>query len=131
MASRVRPWRQAARLRRLLADERETVRRLRELNDERNGLVASASHELRTPLTAILGFARTLAQPGFGDDPELRHELLSRIIRQGDRLLRITEELLDSAHREEGGPALDAETLGRIVGSIGDRAAPAPTPRAG
>lgn len=87
-------------------------------------LLAEATHELRTPLTAILGLAKTLQQDGFGDDPELREELLGRIVRQGDRLLRTIEEIDQAARHGE----LDPETFHRIVHEVREEA---PTPPAG
>jgi signal transduction histidine kinase/HAMP domain-containing protein len=45
---------------RLLEQERETVRRLRELDSLKGDFLATVQHELRTPLTAILGLADLL-----------------------------------------------------------------------
>ena len=85
---------QAGKLEELLEKEHHTVGELRELNRMKGEFVAVVSHELRTPVTALIGYAKTLQQPAFADDPELRKEFLERMERQGDRLLRLVENLL-------------------------------------
>jgi signal transduction histidine kinase len=62
--------------------------------------VAVVSHELRTPVTALIGYAKTLRQPEFADDPTMRQEFLERMERQGDRLLRLIENLLTTSKLE-------------------------------
>jgi signal transduction histidine kinase len=91
---------QAARLEQLLEKEHNTVDELRELNRMKNEFVAVVSHELRTPVTALIGYAKTLQQPGFAEDPDLRQEFLERMERQGDRLQRLVENLLTTARIE-------------------------------
>jgi signal transduction histidine kinase len=91
---------QAAKLEQLLEKEHHTVDELRELNRMKNEFVAVVSHELRTPVTALIGYAKTLQQPGFAEDPDLRQEFLERMERQGDRLQRLVENLLTTARIE-------------------------------
>lgn len=91
---------QAARLEQLLQNEHEAVDELRELNRMKGEFVAVVSHELRTPVTALIGYAKTLRQPAFADDAALREEFLERMERQGDRLLRLVENLLTTAKLE-------------------------------
>ncbi len=91
---------QAARLEELLEKEHATVDELRELNRMKGEFVAVVSHELRTPVTALIGYAKTLRQPEFADDPMMRQEFLERMQRQGDRLLRLVENLLTAAKLE-------------------------------
>ena len=62
--------------------------------------VAVVSHELRTPVTALIGYAKTLRQPEFANDPMMRQEFLERMERQGDRLLRLVENLLTTSKLE-------------------------------
>jgi signal transduction histidine kinase len=57
--------------------------------------VAIASHELRTPATSVYGVLKTLAERGDELSPELREELLTAGVEQGERLRRLLEELLD------------------------------------
>ena len=91
---------QAERLEQLLQKEHATVDELRELNRMKGEFVAVASHEVRTPLTALIGYAKTLRNPQFSDDADLRSEFLERMERQGDRLLALIENLLTAAKLE-------------------------------
>ena len=80
-----------------LAKEREAGAELRELSRMKGDFVAMVSHELRTPLTTITGFAKTLQQPAIAQDSVLREESVQAIERQGERLLRLIENLLTAA----------------------------------
>jgi signal transduction histidine kinase len=91
---------QAQRLEQLLRVEHETVDELRELNRMKEEFVAIVSHELRTPVTALIGYAKTLQQDEFAGDTALRAEFLDRMERQGDRLLRLVENLLTVSRLE-------------------------------
>jgi signal transduction histidine kinase len=91
---------QATKLEGLLEKEHHTVDELRELNRMKGEFVAVVSHELRTPVTALIGYAKTLRQPEFADDPAMRQEFLERMERQGDRLLRLVENLLTASNLE-------------------------------
>src|SRR5919197_4171069 len=102
---------QAGRLETLLAREQQTVGELRQLAKMQSDFVAVASHELRTPLTAIVGYAKTLRQPAFGDDPETRAEFLAAVERQADRLHRMVSNLLMASSVEEGDVHLDVSTF--------------------
>ncbi len=91
---------QASRLEALLEKEHHTVDELRELNRMKGEFVAIVSHELRTPVTALMGYAKTLRQPEFADDPKMRDEFLERMERQSDRLVRLVENLLTASNLE-------------------------------
>jgi len=91
---------QAHKLEDLLEKEHHTVDELRELNRMKGEFVAVVSHELRTPVTALMGYAKTLRQPEFADDPAMRKEFLERMERQSDRLLRLVENLLTASNLE-------------------------------
>jgi signal transduction histidine kinase len=102
---------QASRLEHLLAKEQESVAELRELNKMKSDFVAVVSHELRTPLTAIIGFVKTLRRPEFAEDVASRDEFLQAMERQGDRLLRLVENLLTVSR-------LENDTLSPAVGRV-------------
>jgi signal transduction histidine kinase len=88
---------QAMRLERLLSREQQAVAELRTLSQMKSDFVAVASHELRSPLTAILGYVKTLRRPEFETDQTARREFLAAIERQGERLLRLVNNLLTTA----------------------------------
>jgi CheY-like chemotaxis protein len=72
------------------------------------------SHELRTPLNAILGFAQLLDL----DDMDLdQHESVAQILKGGNHLLSLINEVLDLARIESGrlSLSLEAVDLGEVV----------------
>jgi signal transduction histidine kinase len=103
---------QAERLEQLLEKEHATVDELRELNRMKGEFVAVVSHELRTPVTALIGYAKTLRQTEFAEDPSVRTEFLERMERQGERLLRLVENLLTTAKLESDELPI---SLGRVL----------------
>jgi signal transduction histidine kinase len=103
---------QARRLEELLEKEHHTVDELRELNRMKGEFVAVVSHELRTPVTALMGYAKTLRQPEFANDPQMRAEFLERMERQSDRLLRLVENLLTASNLENNRLPI---TIGRVL----------------
>ncbi len=103
---------QAERLEALLRKESATVDQLRELNRMKGEFIAVVSHELRTPITAMNGYAKTLRQPQFAEDPELRDEFLERIERQGDRLVGLVENLLTTSRLESDQLSI---SIGRVL----------------
>ncbi|HEV3473365.1 MAG TPA: ATP-binding protein [Actinomycetota bacterium] len=88
----------------LFEKERETVIRLEELDQLKSDFVASVSHELKTPLTAIIGAAKTVSRKGPGMDPAQQKTFLEMIERQGNKLLRLVEDVLATAQIEAGRP---------------------------
>ncbi len=70
-------------------------------------MLATVSHELRAPLTVVLGSLDTLATRDAALEPEQRRELVAMAARQGERLKRLVEQLLEAARLEQAelGPA--------------------------
>ena len=66
-----------------------------QLDQLKLNFVAIASHELRTPATSVYGVLKTLADRDGDLTDELRRELLTVGVEQGERLRRLLEELLD------------------------------------
>lgn len=68
----------------------------REVAEQANRLksvfLANMSHEIRTPLTAIIGFSE---QAIHENDPLRQRDYLSRVLRSGDHLLALINDILD------------------------------------
>ena len=74
-------------------------------NREKSRFLANMSHELRTPLNAVLGFSRLLKK-----GPDLtphQQETLDIIVRSGEHLLNLINNVLDMAKIESGRMALE------------------------
>ena len=93
---------------RLFEAERAHVTELVELDRLKSEFIATCSHELRTPLTSILGSVQTLQRHKL--EPEMETDFLQTIERQGHRLLRLIEDILD-VQRAASGPRLVSETV--------------------
>jgi signal transduction histidine kinase len=86
----------------LLGRERETVERLRRLDQMKTEFVASAAHELRTPLTTLSGFAITLSEHGRNLPADRFEDVLQAMRRQGQRAKALIDNLLDLSQLEYG-----------------------------
>ncbi|HEY8925627.1 MAG TPA: PAS domain S-box protein, partial [Polyangia bacterium] len=74
--------------------------------------LASMSHELRTPLNAILGFAQLLERDRREPLSERHKERLAHVMRGGEHLLRLIDDVLDFARIEAGRIAISLEPVG-------------------
>lgn len=95
---------------RMYETEKDHVVRLVEVDRMKSEFVATVSHELRTPLTSILGAASTLKRNRRLDD-ETRAEFLTMIERQGNRLVRLIEDVLFASKIEAGESPLQIEEI--------------------
>jgi len=80
---------------RLFEQERETVRRLRELDALKSDFLGTVQHELRTPLTAIMGMSDLLEMCWDSWDDAHKTEALHDIQVAAKKLYDIVETLLD------------------------------------
>ncbi len=69
-------------------------------NKAKSVFLANMSHELRTPLTAILGFSNILRRDA--QLPDTQRESLNIIIRSGEHLLSLINDVLEMAKFEAG-----------------------------
>jgi PAS domain S-box-containing protein len=93
----------------------EELRQARALADAasaaKSEFLSSMSHELRTPLNAILGFAQLL-QRDKREPLSLRlRERVDQILRGGDHLLRLIDDILDLARIEAGRVSISMEPV--------------------
>lgn len=86
------------------------VTEIRRLESLRRDFVANVSHELRTPVTAVLSAAETLRVVQ-RKDPEAAEQFLAIIERNGERLQRLIEDLLDLSRIESRELKLKPEVL--------------------
>jgi two-component system phosphate regulon sensor histidine kinase PhoR len=85
--------------------QRESVRRLQELDEAKDAFVSTVSHELRTPLTSIVGYLELMEDGGMGELGADVSAGLSIIERNVVRLRSLVEDLLTlSAYDGARGP---------------------------
>jgi PAS domain S-box-containing protein len=85
--------------------------RLRELDEAKSFTISVASHELRSPLTSIKGYVENLVEGVAGPLPEQVMSYLTRIDHNVDRVIRMTNMLLDLSRIESGQMALQLSTV--------------------
>lgn len=96
----------------------------KEIDRMKSDFVATVSHELRTPLTSILGFSKTLLRTDASFSDASRQSFLLEIVREGERLARLIEDVLSVSRIEAGNLRLDlkpvvaAPTVNQVVKSV-------------
>lgn len=75
---------------------------LKEASEAKSDFVSMVSHELRTPLTPIVGLSSTMLQRWDSMDEGIALECLEAIHRQGTRLTRLVDDLLEVSRIESG-----------------------------
>ena len=83
-----------------LDKERETTQRMQEVDRVKDEFISTVSHELRTPLTSIMGYTELLTDGVSGGLNAVQLDLVERIDRNSERLLRLVEDLLTLARFE-------------------------------
>ena len=84
-------------------------------NSAKSEFLSSMSHELRTPMNAIIGFAQLLQMD---DDvlSKVQQDNVNEIVRAGNHLLELINEVLDLSKIESGHVDLYIETV--LVGEV-------------
>ena len=99
-----------ARLRSQLSFEQREAKRIKELDSLKTQLYTNITHEFRTPLTVILGMARQVVN----NPAEHLKNGTDMIIRNGESLLKLVNEMLDLSKLETGKMSLQTET-GNVI----------------
>jgi len=86
----------------LTMEKTHLYQQLVELNDLKDRFLGAAAHDLRSPLTSILGFLDLILMGAFGEVPAQQEELLRKVRRSSDGMLRLITDLLDVAAIESG-----------------------------
>jgi PAS domain S-box-containing protein len=104
-----------------IADVTDDVQRADELRHSRetaeaasaakSEFLSSMSHELRTPLNAILGFAQLLERDRKQPLSERQIERLRHVLRGGEHLLRLIDDVLDLSRIEAGRVMMSPESV--------------------
>lgn len=80
----------------------DSVEKLKELDQLKNSFLATVSHELRTPLTSIIGYTEMLLEQISGPLNEQQIQYLGTVMRKGDQLLQLINQILDISRNESG-----------------------------
>lgn len=98
-------------------------RDLRAANAAKTLFLANVSHEVRTPLTLVIGATEMLLETGLDDSQARLTEMVSR---NGHRLLRLVDDILDFSRLEAGKMSLVAAPfrLGDVVHDLLEWALP-------
>lgn len=82
-----------------------------EADQLKSQFIATLSHELRTPMQAILGFSQLLQRYFHADLDPQPFSMVERIVRNGQNLLTMIEEMLDFSRLEAHRMQLHPEPL--------------------
>ncbi|MGB8168327.1 MAG: ATP-binding protein [Chthoniobacteraceae bacterium] len=97
-------------------------------NRAKNEFLSRVSHELRTPLNAILGFGQILEAESTGDE----RQCAEHILKAGNHLLELVNEVLDLSSIEAGRMIFSPETISlrrliheslQLIGPLAERRA--------
>jgi signal transduction histidine kinase len=100
VAALVRPYRELDSLRRHVEDELQvTIRRLREITEQREDLLRAVSHDLRNPLQIVLLQGERLLRLAEGNPGRRSGSTILAAARRMERMLR---DLSDAARSESG-----------------------------
>lgn len=80
--------------------ERE-IQRLKRIENYRKEFIGDVSHELKTPIFAIQGFIETLLN-GALEDEEVNRQFLKKAMRNVNRLIYLTNDLMEISKLEAG-----------------------------
>ncbi|HEX2647797.1 MAG TPA: HAMP domain-containing sensor histidine kinase, partial [Candidatus Dormibacteraeota bacterium] len=80
-------------------------------SEAKSRLMAMMNHEVRTPLNSILGFARLLQDPQFGQLNEKQHRYVSNIESSGNHLLELVNQSLDLATLDAKSSRIELEDV--------------------
>jgi PAS domain S-box-containing protein len=103
------------------ADELSAAREVAEsASAAKSEFLSSMSHELRTPLNAILGFAQLLERDRKNPLDARQLDRLHHVLRGGEHLLKLIDDILDLAKIEAGGIAISLEpvAVAPVIGEV-------------
>lgn len=106
---------------RALEVERASRERLEEYVRLREDLLRSVTHELRTPLTTILGYSDVMLEGLVGELSPAQQETARIVRRNGERLLRLVDDVLHTASpTRTGTPVIEVDLLAVVRRGVAD-----------
>lgn len=78
------------------------VTKEKEIDKMKSDFMAVVSHELKTPVSAMMGFSTLIEDGCVGEVTEEQQDYLQKIQIQGERLIRLINDLLDFSKLESG-----------------------------
>jgi PAS domain S-box-containing protein len=96
---------------RLAEDLREARAAAEAASTAKSEFLSSMSHELRTPMNAILGFAQLLEHDKKEPLSNRHRERVAQILRGGEHLLRLIDDILDLSRIEAGRVSVSVEPV--------------------
>ncbi len=99
---------------------------LRELDGQKNSIMANVSHELRTPLVAVRGYAEIMLEDGAGRLTDQQRQFLQIMLRNIDRLTALFDNLLEFSRDQQGRSKLTYHRfpLAGLLQDVGDTMQP-------
>jgi signal transduction histidine kinase len=88
---------------------------LRQLDEVKSRFISVAAHELRNPLASIMGYLELLDEDGFASFTPDQKQCVDVIQRSSQRLLSITNNLLDLTRIEAGRIELDLQRINLLT----------------
>jgi len=96
---------------RLAVELREARVTADEASRAKSEFLSSMSHELRTPMNAILGFAQLLRRDRKEPLSPRHQERVDQVLKGGEHLLRLIDDILDLSRIEAGGISISMEPV--------------------
>jgi PAS domain S-box-containing protein len=95
----------------LVADRQHAQDLAEAASEAKSEFLSSMSHELRTPLNSILGFAQLLQLDKKHPLTERQQGKLEHVVKGGEHLLRLIDDILDLSHIEAGRVMVSPEAV--------------------
>jgi two-component system sensor histidine kinase KdpD len=108
-----------------LSEEAAQAAALAKSDELKSALLAAVSHDLRTPLASIKASATSLLDDAIDWDPKTRHDFLTAIDEETDRLTLMVSNLLDLSRIEGGAlrPQKDWYDVDELIADVHTRMA--------